>query len=105
MVKIFEDPDAQIVDKNTLSYFEIKANKLYLYSLEKNKESKPQTEPDPKQKAAEQEVEKSAEKAAEPDSPEGKLEKKTQEIESKNPAESSLQKLLDDTSQIQAAGI
>lgn len=34
IVKIFEDPEAQIVDKNSLAYFEIKDNKLYLYSLE-----------------------------------------------------------------------
>lgn len=50
LVKIFEDPDAQIVDKNTLAYFEIKANKLYLYTLENNKAPKPQTEPEPIQK-------------------------------------------------------
>ncbi len=45
LVKIFDDPDAQIVDKNTLAYFEIKANKLYLYTLENNKETKPSAEP------------------------------------------------------------
>jgi hypothetical protein len=45
MVKVFEDPDAKIVDKNTSSYFEIKGNKLYLYSLEKSKETKLRTEP------------------------------------------------------------
>jgi hypothetical protein len=106
MVKIFEDPNAQIVDKNTLSYFEIKANNLYLYSLEKSRETKQQTEePDPKQKDTERDVKKSEEKRAEPDTPEGKLEKKTQEIEDKNPAESSLQKLVEDTSEVQAAGV
>jgi len=47
LVKIFDDPDAQIVDKNTLAYFEIKANKLYLYTLENNKETKPPAEPEP----------------------------------------------------------
>lgn len=101
MVKIFGDTEAQIVDKNTLSYFEIKANKLYLYSLEKSKETKLQTEPEPEQKATEKEVE----KPAEPDSPEGKLEKKTQEIEQKNPAESSLQKLIEESSDVQSAGV
>ncbi|GAA5083263.1 hypothetical protein GCM10023210_01590 [Chryseobacterium ginsengisoli] len=105
MVKVFGDSDAQIVDKNTLAYFEIKANKLYLYNLEKHKEAKLQTEPDPKQKDTEQNVEKSAEKPSEPDTPEGKLEKKTQEIESKNPAESSLQKLIEDSSEVQSAGV
>ncbi|WP_415327790.1 hypothetical protein [Chryseobacterium sp. MMS23-Vi53] len=101
MVTVFGDADAQIVDKNTLSYFEIKANKLYLYSLEKGVETKPKTEPEPQQKVPEQEVE----KPAEPDSPEGKLEKKTQEIEQKNPAESSLQKLIEETSDVQSVGV
>lgn len=105
MVKIFGDPDAQIVDKNTLSYFEIKANNLYLYSLEKVKEEKPRSEPDPLPKATELDVERSAKKPAEPNSPEQKLEQKTQEIESKNPAESSLQKLIEDSSEVRAAGI
>ena len=104
MVKIFGDTDAQIVDKNTLSYFEIKANKLYLYNLEKSKETKLQTEPEPVPKA-EEKVEKPTEKPAEPDSPEGKLEKKTQEIEDKNPAESSLQKLIEETSEVESAGV
>ena len=46
LVKIFEDPEAQIVDKNSLAYFEIKDNKLYLYNLENIREIKkqPQTE-------------------------------------------------------------
>lgn len=47
LVKIFDDSDAQIVDKNTLAYFEIKANKLYLYTLENKKEPTPQIEPEP----------------------------------------------------------
>lgn len=105
MTKIFGDSEAKIVDKNTLAYFEIKANKLYLYNLEKSKEAKLQTEPDPKPKETEQDVEKSAQKPAEPDSLEDKLEKKTQEIESKNPAESSLQKLIEDVSEVDSAGV
>lgn len=109
LVTVFTHPEARIVDKNTLSYFEIKANKLYLYSLEKNEERMQdaglQTEPDPKQKDTIQDAERSEEKPAEPDSPEGKLEKKTDDIESKNPAESSLQKLIEDSSEVQSAGI
>lgn len=104
MVKIFQDPEARIVDKNTLSYFEIKANKLYLYSLEKNKEAQPKAEPDLQQKLPEQEVKQPEEKPAESGSPEEKLEKKTQEIEDKNPAESSLQKLIEDISTLESAG-
>ncbi|WP_294294046.1 hypothetical protein [uncultured Chryseobacterium sp.] len=105
MVKIFDDPDVQIVDKNVLSYFEIKANNLYLYSLEKARGTTPENEPEPLRKATEKDVEKSAEKPAEASSQEQKLEQKTQEIESKNPAESSLQKLMDESSEVQAAGV
>ncbi len=36
---IFEDQDAKIVDKNNDSYFEIKANKLYLYKIKTVKEN------------------------------------------------------------------
>jgi hypothetical protein len=104
MVKIFQDPDAQIVDKNTLSYFAIKANKLYLYSLEKNKEIQPQTESEPQLKDAQQEVKPSEEKTSEPDTQEKKLEEKTQEIENKNPGESSIQKLIEEISTLQSAG-
>lgn len=105
LVTVFSNPDARIVDKNTLSYFEIKANKLYLYSLENKQEDSLQTEPDPKRKDTVQDVERSEIKPAEPDSPEGKLEKKTEEIESENPAESSLQKLIEDSSEVQSAGV
>lgn len=104
MVKIFQDPDAQIVDKNTLSYFEIKANKLYLYSLEKNRETQPQTETEPQQKATEQDVKPSEQNTSEPDKPQEKLEKETQKIEDENPAESSLQKLIEDISTLESAG-
>lgn len=104
MVKIFQDPDAQIVDKNTLSYFAIKANKLYLYSLEKNKEIQPQTESEPQSKDAQQEVKPSEEKISEPDTQEKKLEEKTQEIENENPGESSIQKLIEEISTLQSAG-
>lgn len=105
LVTVFSNPDARIVDKNTLSYFEIKANKLYLYSLENKQEDSLQTEPGPKRKDTVQDVERSEIKPAEPDSPEGKLEKKTEEIESENPAESSLQKLIEDSSEVQSAGV
>lgn len=53
ITRIFGDQDAQIVDKNTLAYFEIKANKLYLYDLEKSKEIKQQTDPEPVEKTKE----------------------------------------------------
>lgn len=102
IVKIFQDPEARIVDKNTLSYFEIKTNKLYLYSLEK--EVQPQQEPEEKQREPEQEVKQPEEKPAESGSPEEKLEKKTQEIEDKNPSESSLQKLIEDISTLESGG-
>jgi len=66
LIKIFEDPDAQIVDKNTLAYFEIKANKLYLYTLENSKETKHQTEQEPIQKENKN-FEESEEKKEQPD--------------------------------------
>jgi hypothetical protein len=43
LIKIFEDPDVQIVEKNSLAYFEIKGNKLYLYNLENPRDSKKTT--------------------------------------------------------------
>lgn len=102
MVKIFEDKDAQIVDKNILSYFEIKANKLYIYSLEKIKETKLQTEPETRQENAPPVTEPSSEKPA------GEVGKATdgekKESDEKAP-EHTLQKLMEDTSEVQAAGV
>ncbi len=40
LIKIFQDPDVQIVEKNSLAYFEIKGNKLYLYNFENSTDSK-----------------------------------------------------------------
>ncbi|MCU7614011.1 hypothetical protein N0B16_06135 [Chryseobacterium sp. GMJ5] len=50
LTKVFEDPDAQIVDKNSLAYFEIKGNKLYLYTLENRKELTEQPKEKPENK-------------------------------------------------------
>jgi len=58
LVKIFEDPEAQIVDKNSLSYFEIKGNKLYLYSLEDIADIKKLKEAENQKKELEKSVEK-----------------------------------------------
>ncbi|WEK71140.1 MAG: hypothetical protein P0Y62_06175 [Candidatus Chryseobacterium colombiense] len=82
LVKIFNDPDAQIVDKNTLAYFEIKANKLYLYTLENNKETKPPAEPETTPKKNE--------------NPEEHKEKKEQP---------DLIKLMEEVSQVQSLGV
>lgn len=67
LLKIFEDPDAQIVDKNTRAYFEIKGNKLYLYTQENYKNKK-----DVKEEQSPEEVDKTIEqlekeKAEQPD--------------------------------------
>ena len=43
LMKIFEDPDVQIVEKNSTAYFEIKGNKLYLYNLENIRDAKIET--------------------------------------------------------------
>ncbi|MGO4709953.1 hypothetical protein AB4Y90_12730 [Chryseobacterium sp. 2TAF14] len=58
LVKIFDDPDAQIVDKNSLSYFEIKDNKLYLYSLENIADIKKLKEAENQKKELEKTIEK-----------------------------------------------
>jgi len=58
LVKIFEDPEAQIVDKNSLSYFEIKGNKLYLYSLEDIADLKKLKEAENQKKELEKSIEK-----------------------------------------------
>lgn len=104
LVKIFEDPDAQIVDKNTLSYFEIKANNLYLYNLEKSKEPKLQT--DPEQKPTEKPSDQPKEQ---PDDAAGqtveKVEEQLKEQSADKPADDTLQKLIEETSEIQAVGI
>ncbi|SFN02461.1 hypothetical protein SAMN05421594_0441 [Chryseobacterium oleae] len=100
MVKIFEDKDAQIVDKNILSYFEIKANKLYLYNLEKIKETKLQTEPETKPTSTPV-TELSSEK---PTGEEGTKTDEKKESEEKA-ADRTLQKLIEDTSEVQATGV
>jgi len=97
MVKVFEDPDAQIVDKNILSYFAIKANKLYLYNLEKIKEAKQQTEPDAVQKTSVP----TAEKASENGSEAAEQKKEDQP----KAAEDTLQKLIENVSTVQDVGI
>lgn len=100
MVKIFEDKDAQIVDKNILSYFEIKANKLYLYNLEKIKETKLQTEPETKPTPTPV-TEPSSEK---PTGEDGTKTDEKKESEEKA-ADRTLQKLIEDTSEVQATGV
>ncbi|MBK1897147.1 hypothetical protein [Chryseobacterium paridis] len=107
LVKIFEDPDAQIVDKNTLSYFEIKANNLYLYNLEKIKEAKQQAEPESEPKKIDEPAQKPVEQSTEPK--DKSLEKvqdkfiKDQNVE--KPAEDTLKKLIEETSEVQTVGI
>ncbi|EJL69165.1 hypothetical protein [Chryseobacterium populi] len=104
LVKIFEDPDAQIVDKNTLSYFEIKANNLYLYSLEKSKEPKLQTDPEqkPTEKPSDQPKEQSDDATGQTVE---KVEEQPKEQSADKPADDTLQKLIEETSEIQAVGI
>ncbi|MCX8531152.1 hypothetical protein [Chryseobacterium luquanense] len=58
LTKIFEDPDAQIVDKNSLAYFEVKGNKLYLYSLENIADIKKNKEAENQKKELEESIEK-----------------------------------------------
>lgn len=65
LVKIFEDPDVQIVEKNSLAYFEIKGNKLYLYNLENIKDSKEPKLPDSPKNDTEKTVEELLEEKSE----------------------------------------
>lgn len=58
LAKIFEDPDAQIVDKNSLAYFEVKGNKLYLYSFENIADIKKNKEAENQKKELEESIEK-----------------------------------------------
>ncbi|WP_343609160.1 hypothetical protein [Chryseobacterium oranimense] len=102
MVKIFEDKDAQIVDKNILSYFEIKANKLYLYNLEKIKETKQQQEPETKQETAPSDTKPPSEQTIGEDVEKTDGEKKGSQEKA---PETTIQKLLEDTSAVQSAGV
>ena len=95
MVTVFEDPEAQIVDKNILSYFEIKGNKLYLYSLEKVKKAKQQKLLEAQPESLQQPTEKPVEKT----------EEKPGENKEEKPSDNTLQKLLEDTSKVQTEGI
>lgn len=107
MVKVFEDPDAKIVDKNTLSYFEIKGNKLYLYSLEKSKEPKLRTEPETKPTTTEKPIEESAEKKAE-ESLERPVEKGVEKPKggiTEKPADKTLEGIMEEASTVQAVGV
>lgn len=93
---IFKDPEAQIVDKNILSYFDISGNKLYLYNLEKAK--KPQQEKLPE---SQQELPlKSTENPA--DSTDAKPDEEASEGKSSDHA---LEKLLEEVSEVQAEGV
>lgn len=95
MVTVFEDPEAQIVDKNILSYFEIKGNKLYLYSLEKVKKAKQQKLLEAQPESLQQPTEKPVEKT----------EEKPDENKEEKPSDNTLQKLLEDTSRVQTEAI
>lgn len=91
MITIFEDQEAQIVDKNILSYFAIKGNKLYLYSLEKAKKAQQQkqleAQPESLQPSTEKPVEKTDENTAE------------------KPSDNTLEKLIEETSKVQTEAI
>ncbi|MGG7468609.1 hypothetical protein ACVVIH_06625 [Chryseobacterium arthrosphaerae] len=92
LVIIFDDQDAQIVDKNILSYFEIKGNKLYLYSLEKVKKARQQKQLETQPES----VKSSSEKPEEKTSGEEAGEKSS---------DNTLEKLIGDVSEVEAAGI
>ncbi|WP_228408000.1 hypothetical protein [Chryseobacterium sp. CBTAP 102] len=91
MSTVFEDQEAQIVDKNILSYFAIKGNKLYLYSFEKVKKAQQQKQLE-----------------AQPESlqtPTEKPEEKPDENTVEKPSDNTLQKLIEDISQVQTEAV
>lgn len=96
MAVLFEDMDAQIVDKNILSYFEINGNKLYLYSLEKVKKARQQKQLEIQLEALQPPTDKPAESAEE------KPNEKGEEIK---PQDNTLEKLIQDASEVQTAGV
>ncbi|MGL6126265.1 hypothetical protein [Chryseobacterium artocarpi] len=96
MTILFEDQDAQIVDKNILSYFEINGNKLYLYSLEKVKKARQQKQLETQLEATQPPTDKPAESAEE------KTNEKGEEIK---PQDNTLEKLIQDASEVQTAGV
>lgn len=91
MTTIFEDPEAQIVDKNILSYFAIKGNKLYLYSLEKAKKAQQQKQLEAQPESLQPSTEKPVEK--------------TEENTAEKPSDNTLEKLIEDTSKVQTEAI
>ena len=96
MVTIFEDPEAQIVDKNILSYFEINGNKLYLYSLEKVKATSQQKQQEPQPEPPPQSTEKPVE---------NKDEKPNEENAERKTSDNTLEKLIQDVSEVQTEGV
>ncbi|HCM35472.1 hypothetical protein [Chryseobacterium sp.] len=96
MVTIFEDPEAQIVDKNILSYFEINGNKLYLYSLEKVKATSQQKQQEPQPETPPQSTEKPVE---------NKDEKPNEENAERKTSDNTLEKLIQDVSEVQTEGV
>ncbi|MGG7437464.1 hypothetical protein ACQ7CU_05220 [Chryseobacterium arthrosphaerae] len=92
LVIIFDDQDAQIVDKNILSYFEIKGNKLYLYSLEKVKKARQQKQLETQPESAKPSSEKPEEKTS-------------GEEAGEKSSDNTLEKLIGDVSAVEAAGI
>lgn len=95
MTTIFEDPDAQIVDKNILSYFAIKGNKLYLYSLEKVKKAKQQKQLEAQPESQPESLQQPTEKPVE----------KTDGNTAEKPSDNTLQKLIEETSEVQTEAI
>ena len=79
-----------------ISYFEIKGNKLYLYSLEKVKKARQQEQ----QKIELQNIEQSSGKPLE------NIEDKSKGTEAeKKPSDNTLEQLIEQTSEVQAAGV
>ncbi|SMC97592.1 hypothetical protein [Chryseobacterium sp. YR221] len=95
MTTVFEDPEAQIVDKNILSYFEINGNKLYLYSLEKVKKPKQEKQPESQPEIIQESTGKPTENS----------EKKPDETQPEGKSDHTLEQLVEDVREIQTEGV
>ncbi|MCJ7932466.1 MAG: hypothetical protein MUW56_02215 [Chryseobacterium sp.] len=96
METVFEDPEAQIVDKNILSYFEINGNKLYLYSLEKVKKPQQEKQTEPLPETTPPLLE----------NPGENKEKKPEEIVLPGKSsDNTLEKLIEDAAEVQTEGV
>ncbi|MDR6514570.1 hypothetical protein [Chryseobacterium camelliae] len=102
LATVFTDPGAQIVDKNILSFFEIKANNLYLYTLKQPDDTQEQKEPEPVKINTENQPVQPAEKTL---GETGEKKEPEQQSAAEQQAEDPLRKLMEESAEVQATGV